>query len=123
MPYDLGTSSLKKLVGKVPTSKLPPGAKVRLSYPPFDVLVVHTESAPYAIEDACNHAGASLADGRVRGCEITCPMHGYVFDLRTGKLLIPRGLCDDQRTFEVVREGEDWAVYDTATSPFLPPKR
>lgn len=113
---------MKKLVGKIPVSKLPPGGKAKLAYPPFDVLVVHAEGAPYAIEDACNHAGASLADGRVRGCQITCPMHGYVFDLRTGALLIPRGLCEDQRTFEVVREGDDWVVYDSMTTPFALPK-
>lgn len=109
---------VKKLVGRIPVAKLLPGGKVRLAYPPFDVLVVHAEGAPYAIEDACNHAGASLMEGRLRGCEVTCPMHGYVFDVRTGALLMPRGLCADQRVFEIVREGDDWVVYDPVEQPF-----
>lgn len=108
---------MKKLVGRVPVSKLGPGEKFRLAYPPFDVLVVNADGEAYAIEDACNHAGASLAEGRLRGCQISCPMHGYVFDVRTGELLLPRGLCGDQRTFEVVREGEEWVVYDRASLP------
>ncbi len=108
---------MKKLVGRVPVSKLGPGEKFRLAYPPFDVLVVNADGVAYAIEDACNHAGASLAEGRLRDCQISCPMHGYVFDVRTGELLLPRGLCGNQRTFEVVRDGDDWVVYDPATLP------
>lgn len=112
---------MKKLVARVPVSALLSARKLRLAYPPFDVLLIHADGAPYAIEDACSHAGASLAEGRLKGCEITCPMHGYVFDVRTGKLLIPRGLCPDQRRFDVVREGDDFAVYDPDHSPFASP--
>jgi len=109
---------VKKLIGRVPVAKLGPGEKYRMAHPPFDVLVVNADGEVHAIEDACNHAGASLAEGRLHGCRITCPMHGYVFDVRTGELVIPRGLCGNQRTFEVVREGDDWVVYDTVVSPF-----
>lgn len=108
----------KKLVGRVPVASLGPGAKRRLPYPPFDVLVANVDGEVYAIEDACNHAGASLADGPLRGCQITCPMHGYVFDVRTGELIVPRGLCGNQRTFRVERVGDDWVVYDTFGLPF-----
>lgn len=109
---------MKKLVGRIPVSKLVRAGKARLAYPPYDILVVYVEDRAYAIEDACNHAGASLAEGRVEGHEVTCPMHGYIFDVRTGKLLIPRGLCGDQRSFEVVCEGDDFVVYDSGASPF-----
>lgn len=106
------------MVGRVPVASLGPGAKHRLAYPPFDVLLVNADGEVYAIEDACNHAGASLAEGQLRGCRITCPMHGYVFDVRTGELVIPRGLCGNQRTFQVVREADDWVVYDTIAPSF-----
>jgi nitrite reductase/ring-hydroxylating ferredoxin subunit len=39
-------------------------------------------------------------------------MHGYVFELGTGKLVEPRGLCGDQRTFVARREGDEVAVWD-----------
>jgi nitrite reductase/ring-hydroxylating ferredoxin subunit len=39
-------------------------------------------------------------------------MHGYVFELATGRLVEPDGLCDDQRSFEVRIEGDDVVVYD-----------
>ena len=90
-------------VGRVPLESLRNGELVRLTYEPFHVLVALVGTDPpvaVAIEDACNHAGASLSEGeRLRGDCVSCPMHGYVFELRTGRLVEPKGLCSDQRTF------------------------
>jgi nitrite reductase/ring-hydroxylating ferredoxin subunit len=101
-----------KLVGRVPRAALAGGAVVQLEYPPFHVLVAIADGAPCAIEDACNHAGASLAEGGRRGTCVVCPMHGYAFDLKTGKLVEPRGLCDDQRVYVARFEGDDVTVWD-----------
>lgn len=109
----------KNLVGMVAKEALPPGTMQRLSYPPFDVLVVNLMGVPYAIEDACNHAGASLAEGTLHDDRVICPAHGYIFDVRTGALIAPKGLCGPQRTFDVVSEGETFVVYDTFPSPFV----
>ncbi len=105
-----------KLVGRVPRADIAGGAFVRLTYPPFDVLVTTVDGLPYAIDDSCNHAGASLTAGSrsiTRPHCVVCPMHGYVFDLRTGKIVVPQGLCDDQRTFATTLEGDDVLVWDT----------
>jgi nitrite reductase/ring-hydroxylating ferredoxin subunit len=101
-----------KLVGRVARASLEDASFVRLDYPPFDVLVAMIDGAPYAIEDACNHAGASLSEGPRDGDRVVCPMHGYVFSLRTGELLVPRRLCDAQRTFVTSLEGEEVLVWD-----------
>jgi nitrite reductase/ring-hydroxylating ferredoxin subunit len=102
------------VVARVPKASVAEGELVRIKYPPFDVLVTMVDGVPYAIEDACNHAGASLAEGWLRGGDrIVCPMHGYVFSMKSGELLAPRGLCDRQRTFEARLEGEDIVILDT----------
>jgi nitrite reductase/ring-hydroxylating ferredoxin subunit len=101
-----------RLVGRVARERLAGGAMVRLKWPPFHVLVALVDGAPYAIEDACNHAGASLSEGEREGRCVACPMHGYVFELPTGRLVQPRGLCDDQRTFVAQSEGGDVVVWD-----------
>jgi nitrite reductase/ring-hydroxylating ferredoxin subunit len=101
-----------KLVGRVARERLAGGAMVRLAWPPFHVLVALVDDAPCAIEDACNHAGASLSEGEREGGCVTCPMHGYVFELSTGRLVLPRGLCDDQRTLVARLEGGDVVVWD-----------
>jgi nitrite reductase/ring-hydroxylating ferredoxin subunit len=104
--------SAEKIVGRVALSELREKGFVRLTHPPFDILVAEVDGSVYAIEDACNHAGASLAEGWLEGHCAVCPMHGYVFDLRNGKLVRPRGLCGDQRTYRTVVEGEDVVVID-----------
>jgi 3-phenylpropionate/trans-cinnamate dioxygenase ferredoxin subunit len=104
---------LTRLVGRVPLGELKEKGLVRLEYPPFDVLVAFAEGKVYAIEDACNHAGASLAEGWLEGGCVVCPMHAYVFELATGKLARPRGLCGDQRTYDARIEDDDVAVYDS----------
>lgn len=101
-----------RLVGRVPRARLEGGAVERLEWPPFHVLVALVDGVPRAIEDACNHAGASLSEGDRHGACIACPMHGYVFELATGRLVEPRGLCDDQRTLVARIEGDDVVVWD-----------
>jgi nitrite reductase (NADH) small subunit len=101
-----------KVVGRVARAALTGGATVRLPYPPFDVLVSLVGELPCAIEDACNHAGASLAEGDRHGDCIACPMHGYIFELATGRLVEPRGLCSDQRRFVARFDGDDVVVLD-----------
>lgn len=85
---------------------------VRLEDPPFHVLVSLVDGTPYAIEDSCNHAGASLSDGDRLGDSVACPMHGYRFDLVTGKLLEPIGLCGDQRRFIAEIVNDEIVVWD-----------
>jgi nitrite reductase/ring-hydroxylating ferredoxin subunit len=101
-----------RLVGRVARTCLADGAMVRLVWPPFHVLVALVDGMPCAIEDACNHAGASLSEGERQGTCVSCPMHGYLFDLSTGRLVEPRGLCDDQRRLVAAFEGDDVVVWD-----------
>lgn len=102
-----------KKVGAVALDELKEKGMIRLEHPPFDVLVAWVEGEVFAIEDACNHAGASLAEGWLEDECVVCPMHAYVFELRTGRLARPKGLCGDQRTYEAKIEGDMVGVYDT----------
>ena len=110
----------RKLVARLNKADLPAWAMRRVLYPPFHVLVVNLDGVPYAIDDTCNHAGDSLARGELTGCTIACPAHGYVFDVRTGHLVEPVGLCDAQRTFEVAVERDHFAIYDHVLTLVLP---
>jgi 3-phenylpropionate/trans-cinnamate dioxygenase ferredoxin subunit len=99
-------------VGRIRRSELAPGTTKRLEYPPFHVLIANLGGVGFAIDDTCNHAGESLAKGELSGGTVNCPAHGYIFDVRTGALITPAGLCQDQRTFEVETEGDEFVVYD-----------
>lgn len=41
----------------------------------------------WAIDDFCPHQGASLAGGHLDGACITCPLHGWRFDVTDGTWL------------------------------------
>ncbi|MFO0556080.1 MAG: Rieske 2Fe-2S domain-containing protein [Polyangiaceae bacterium] len=101
-----------KVVGRIPEKSLAVGALARLSVPPYDVVIARTEHGVFALDNACNHAGASMADGWIQGACLICPVHQYAFELATGALVRPKGLCAPQRTFTVRREGDDLVVYD-----------
>jgi nitrite reductase (NADH) small subunit len=39
----------------------------------------------YAISNTCLHRGGPLGQGQLEGKVVTCPWHGWQFDLTTGK--------------------------------------
>ncbi|OGB69976.1 MAG: hypothetical protein A2Y94_09035, partial [Caldithrix sp. RBG_13_44_9] len=41
----------------------------------------------FAIEDICSHEEASLSEGEIEDGNIECPLHGAIFDIKTGKNL------------------------------------
>jgi nitrite reductase/ring-hydroxylating ferredoxin subunit len=49
--------------------------------------VVHHGDAIHAIDDLCTHGQAFLSEGGFdpHECVVECPLHGGLFDVRTGK--------------------------------------
>ena len=39
----------------------------------------------FAIDDLCPHQGGSLGEGPLHEGRVICPLHSWVFDLRTGR--------------------------------------
>ena len=42
----------------------------------------------YAIDNDCPHAYSPLSDGELDGETLTCPLHGWQFDLKTGRCAV-----------------------------------
>ncbi|MBI4342767.1 MAG: non-heme iron oxygenase ferredoxin subunit [Candidatus Omnitrophica bacterium] len=51
------------------------------------LLVCHTATGFYAVDNTCTHDDGPLGDGWLDGCAIECPRHGARFDVRTGEVL------------------------------------
>ena len=59
----------------------------------------------YAVQGACLHLQGPLADGKLEDHVLTCPWHGWQYDLRTGKNEFD--LAIQLRTYDVrVEDGE-----------------
>lgn len=61
-----------------------------------------------ATDANCPHANGPLAEGEVDGCVLSCPWHGWTFDLTTG--VSPDDPCMKLEIFEVRVEGDDVLV-------------
>ncbi len=48
------------------------------------VLVCHTVSGVYAVENLCSHQASTLEGGKVKAHYLFCPLHGARFDMRDG---------------------------------------
>ncbi len=49
------------------------------------VALFRVQGTCHAIDGLCPHAGGPIGTGTLRGCVVTCPWHGWQFDVSTGK--------------------------------------
>ncbi len=57
----------------------------------------------HVVDGICPHAGGPLGKGMLHGCVVTCPWHGWQFDVTSGQHLLSEGIC---------QPGYDAAVVD-----------
>ena len=70
--------------GIADAEELPDGGRLCVTIEKCALVVLRIGDAVYAIANSCPHAGRPLEEGEVRGMTITCPFHGYAYNLRTG---------------------------------------
>jgi nitrite reductase/ring-hydroxylating ferredoxin subunit len=75
------------------TADLTSGKQVRVAVNGDAVLVVKADDQVFAIGNQCTHQGAGLDRGVVKIAgsvrTVTCPAHGSMFNLETGKPMRP----------------------------------
>ncbi len=70
-------------------SDLPPGTSVCVELDGEKVALFNVAGTVHAISDTCTHVGGSLSSGQVSESTVTCPLHGALFDLKSGQALGP----------------------------------
>lgn len=63
---------------------LAPGAHARVELQGQAILLSHLDDGWHAVHDVCLHRGASLAAGPLQDGVVTCHLHFWSFDVRTG---------------------------------------
>lgn len=59
----------------------------------------------YALDGICPHAGGPLGKGCLSGTRVTCPWHGWQFDVTTGQHCLAPNIMHE--TIPVVVEGTE----------------
>lgn len=70
----------------------------------IDVVVYNVEGVFYAVSNYCPHQGVVISRGPLQGKIVTCPGHGYQFDVTTGQCLTDPEL--GLARFVLEREGD-----------------
>ena len=63
-----------------------------------------SDDTVYAIKDACPHKNGPLSQGMMHGHSVTCPLHNWKIDLRSGEAMGPDEGCTN--VYETKVDGE-----------------
>jgi len=69
------------------------------------VAVANVAGKLFAINNVCLHRGGPLGQGDLAGQVVTCPWHGWQYDVTTGKLMTNPAIGVE--TYKVELRGDD----------------
>jgi len=75
---------------------LPNNSMKVISIQGSNILVCRSNNQLFALDNSCPHRGASLSKSEIKGTKIVCYMHGFEYDLISGKLLHIPSKWNDQ---------------------------
>jgi nitrite reductase/ring-hydroxylating ferredoxin subunit len=68
---------------------LAPGRLYYVEVDGLPIALANVAGTIYAFGDSCRHEGGPLSAGMLINCTVTCPWHGWTYDVRTGKSIVP----------------------------------
>ncbi len=71
------------------------------------IALFRVDEAVFAVDGMCAHQGGPIAQGQLSGHCVTCPWHGWQYDVRCGENLLTQKKMLDTFATEL-REGEVW---------------
>ena len=74
-------------VRTVKVGEVPPGNIRELHVEGKAVAVANVGGKIYAVNNTCLHRGGPLGQGALEGKVVTCPWHGWQFDVTNGKVV------------------------------------
>jgi nitrite reductase (NADH) small subunit len=69
-------------------SEIPIGSIKEVQVGGKPVALANVGGTFYAIDNTCLHRGGPLGQGQLEGPVVTCPWHGWQFDVTTGKAVM-----------------------------------
>jgi len=69
------------------TAEVPAGTIHEFQIEGKAVALANVEGKFYAISDVCVHRGGPLGQGELHGKVVTCPWHGWQYDVTSGKVV------------------------------------
>ncbi len=89
-------------------SDVPPGTAKEVMADDQVVALINAAGTFQAMDGVCPHAGGPLGEGELEGTTLTCPWHGWQFDVTNGQNCLNRRMT--HTCFAVKTEGNDVLV-------------
>ena len=90
------------------TGDLKPGENKTVNVDGTDVALFNVDGTFFAISNTCLHRGGPLGEGFLEDDVVTCPWHGWRFNVKTGEnAIMPTAKV---ATYQVKIEGTDVMV-------------
>ncbi len=99
---------MSRFVRMATLEELPVGGAKEVEFEGRVYALFNVDGQISAIDGICPHQGGPLVDGPLEGTTVTCPWHGWQFDVRSGKT--PLGSKIKQAIYEVRIDGQDVLV-------------
>lgn len=64
---------------------VPPGTAKVVVVQGHPVALFNVEGRFHAVSNVCLHRGGPIGEGTLDGAVVTCPLHGWEYDVRTGR--------------------------------------
>lgn len=96
---------LVRVAGK---DEIAPGSGIVAEVRGKSIAVFHVDGQFYAIDNTCAHRGGPLGEGELEGDVVTCPWHGWEYNVKTGACLTNPAVS--VKTYPVVVENSDVKV-------------
>lgn len=77
------------------TSDIIPGTATTIKIGKKTVAVFNLDGQFFAIDNTCRHRGGPLNEGKLSGTVVTCPWHGWKYDITTGANLTKPEMTTD----------------------------
>ena len=87
------------------TTDVKPGQGIVAEVNGKTVAVFNIDGAFHAIDNTCIHRGGPLGEGELEGSVVTCPWHGWQYDVSTGACVANPAAKVER--YEVKVEGTD----------------
>ncbi len=88
--------------------EVPPGAIREFQLNGHTVAVANVDGKFFAISNTCLHRGGPLGQGELESNVVTCPWHGWQYDVTTGKVTMNPAIGVE--TYAVEVRGDDLFV-------------
>ncbi len=99
---------MPRFVKVAKVNEMPPGSAREFQADGRMIALFNVDGSFHAVDNTCLHRGGPLGQGTLEGEVVTCPWHGWQYNVKTGEAVFNEQI--KVQCYEVRVEGDDICV-------------